>query len=142
MQPEQKTVSVGIDLVSLRRFQLLLERHGEWAVSDLFSDIDLSHAKIAATSAIAEEWAYGNFDVRVLAGMFAAKEAAVKALALPPSHGYRFSDISVSGQSGVTIELSEHLQQIARTQAIDGFFGCVSYNREIAMAIIFGVSNE
>ena len=138
----QKTISVGIDLVNLLRFHRLIARHGERALTDLFSDADLCHARLEAERAMGEERAYSEFDTCVLAGKFAAKEASVKALALPPSLGYRFSDISVSGRSSVSIQLSERLRRIARTQSIDSLFGCVTCSRETAMAIVFGVSYE
>ena len=138
----QRTISVGIDLVRLDRMRELIEQHRERALGDLFNETDLKEARRESRKAAGSLRLNDEFDIRLLAGKYAAKEATVKALTVPPSLGYRFSDISVSGRSHITIGLSERLQGLARERAISGFRGHMSWGREMVMAIVFGVAYD
>lgn len=138
----QRTISVGIDLVRLDRMRELIEHHRERALGDLFSEIELGEARRESREAAGSLRLNDEFDIRLLAGKYAAKEATVKALAVPPSLGYRFSDISITGRSHITIGLSERLQGLARERVISSFHGQMSWGREMVMAIVFGVSYD
>jgi phosphopantetheine--protein transferase-like protein len=70
------TIKSGIDLVYIPRFKRSLENGGENFLRRVFSKDELENPKIEH-----------------LAGIFAAKEAAIKALSLPPG---AWHDIQVS----------------------------------------------
>ncbi len=82
-------VRTGVDLVSVGEFRQALERRGETMRDRLFAPAELVDA-----------------GVERLAGMFAAKEAAFKALALPKGD-WHVLEIEHDGEGRPYIEFAE-----------------------------------
>ena len=74
----------GIDLVDFPRIEQMVERHGKRFVNRIFTPAEQEYAKANKNS------------VEKLAGRFAAKEAAMKALGTGWNHGVSWKDIEVA----------------------------------------------
>jgi holo-[acyl-carrier protein] synthase len=82
-------LGIGIDIVDIGRIEALRKRYGMRFLARVFTP-----EEIAACN--------GRYDAAsCLAGRFAAKEAAFKALAVPRSSGISFQDISVGSSNGL-----------------------------------------
>ena len=80
-------IGIGLDIVPISRIAQILERYGERFTQRIFHpcEIDFSHRR--------------KKDVEFLAGCFAAKEAALKALGDFPGRGIAWSEIYITHES-------------------------------------------
>lgn len=119
-------VGVGIDVVEVARFQRILARHGERALSRLFT------AAEAATCAERVDRA------DCLAARFAAKEAALKALGSGKTPGIRWVDLEVTRAANGKPSLEFHCG--ARKQGdelgVDGIWLSLSHEGGYACAVV------
>lgn len=113
------TVGVGIDLIEIARIERALERHPRLA-GRLFTEAEIEYSAAKGRPG------------RHLAARFAAKEAAVKAMSLPP--GVCLSDIEVV--AGAPPEFRFH-REVATAAAEQGLSVKVSltHDRETAAAV-------
>lgn len=87
MQHQARIVGVGVDLCEVRRIRELSERYGERFLQRIFTDAELDRC-------------HGRRRFDCLAGRFAAKEAALKALGTGLSRGIAWRDVElVRGES-------------------------------------------
>jgi holo-[acyl-carrier protein] synthase len=100
-----RIVGIGLDLVDVDRFAGALERHGEALVARICRD---GEAKPLA----------GRARVTHLAGLFAAKEAAMKALGTGWAAGVGFRQIEVERTSGGAPRLRLHDGAARRAEAL------------------------
>ena len=82
-----QVLGLGLDLVDRRRIERLLERHGDAFLRRVFLDGEI-RAGVGATGKAAH-----------VAGLFAAKEAAMKALGTGWAQGVGFRQIEVLRQA-------------------------------------------
>jgi len=99
-------VGIGLDLVEVRRVQLLLDRHGERFLRRCFDDSEVRRP----------------LDPEHIAGLLAAKEAAFKALSLESGAGIGWKDLQVARQEPGSIP---RLLLTGRAEARGRFLGVV-----------------
>ena len=100
-----RILGIGLDLVDVDRFAVALERHGEAFVARICRD---GEAKPLA----------GRPRATHLAGLFAAKEAAMKALGTGWAAGIGFRQIEVERSAGGAPGLRLHGAAAARARAL------------------------
>jgi holo-[acyl-carrier protein] synthase len=117
---------LGLDLTEVERIAGVLERHGDRFLSRIFRDGELRRAR-RHPRAFAEH----------VAGRFAAKEAAMKALGLG-WRGLAFRDIEVTRDVHGKPLLAFHGRALERSRALDVRSAEVSitHGRDIAAAVV------
>jgi len=117
---------LGLDLTEVERIAGVLERHGERFLSRIFRDGEIRRAR-RHPRAFAEH----------VAGRFAAKEAAMKALGLG-WRGLAFRDIEVTRDVHGKPLLAFHGKALDRSRALDVRSAEVSitHGRDIAAAVV------
>ena len=80
-------VGLGVDLVPISRLEGMIERHGERLERKLFTDAERAYAHQHARPA------------EQLAARFAAKEAALKALDVPPNLRWHELEVAMRGRA-------------------------------------------
>jgi holo-[acyl-carrier protein] synthase len=117
---------LGLDLTEVERIAGVLERHGERFLSRIFRDGEIRRAR-RHPRAFAEH----------VAGRFAAKEAAMKALGLG-WRGLAFRDIEVTRDVHGKPLLVLHGKALERSRALDVRSAEVSitHGRDIAAAVV------
>lgn len=119
-------VGVGIDVVEVDRIRRILARHGERALSRLF------------TAAEVETCAERVDQADCLAARFAAKEAALKALGSGKTLGIRWVDLEVTRASSGKPSLE--FRCVARKRGdelgVDGIWLSLSHEGAYACAVV------
>jgi len=117
-----RILGIGLDLVDVDRFALALERHGEPFVARICRD---GESKPLA----------GRARSTHLAGLFAAKEAAMKALGTGFSRGVYWQGIEVVRHHGPP-QLQFHAGALERFKAIGatGSLLTLTHSRELSIA--------
>ena len=117
---------LGLDLTEVDRIAGVLERHGERFLARIFRDGEIRRAR-THPRAFAEH----------VAGRFAAKEAAMKALGLG-WRGLAFRDIEVGRDAHGKPLLAFHGKALERSRALDVLSAEVSitHGRDIAAAVV------
>jgi holo-[acyl-carrier protein] synthase len=100
-----RILGIGLDVVDLERMARLLERHGDAALRRILRD---GEARILD----------GPARVAHVAGLFAAKEATMKALGTGWSAGVGFRQIEVARRPGGAPELVLHDAALERCRAL------------------------
>ena len=107
---------IGIDIITIKRFKKI--QQGDYKIWDhVFSQ---------------EEWAYSFRDARHahhLAGIFAAKEAAMKSVGAPYISHYELISISHDASGKPFIRLNQSKFQLEVS---------ISHDEERAIAVVFG----
>lgn len=120
-----RLIGHGIDLVEIDRIARLMERHGDRFLERVYTVIERDYC-MAQTKRHLEH----------LAGRFAAKEAALKALGTGLSGGIQWTDVQVrreaSGQP--VLELSGEAGRIADERGITSWSLSLSHDRSHAVA--------
>jgi holo-[acyl-carrier protein] synthase len=118
-------VGLGLDVVDLERFAGLIERHGDALLRRLYRDGEI---RVGA----------GRARIAHLAGLFAAKEAALKALGTGWSAGLGFLQIEVRRVDAGPPELELHDR--ARERAVELGVGnarlSISHDGRFAAAVV------
>ena len=117
---------LGLDLTEVDRIAGVLERHGERFLSRIFRDGEIRRAR-RHPRAFAEH----------VAGRFAAKEAAMKALGLG-WRGLAFRDIEVGRDPQGKPLIAFHGKALERSRALEVLSAEVSitHGRDIAAAVV------
>jgi holo-[acyl-carrier protein] synthase len=119
----------GIDIVSVARIGEMLERHGQHFLNRCFTHAEQGYALAAKRR---DEH---------LAGRFAAKEAALKALGTGWRHGIAWTDVEVvrlpSGQP--TLRVSGQAGEIARQSGIGSWLVSISHTDQHAVASVIAM---
>jgi len=119
----------GIDIIETRRIAEILDRHAERFLARVFTPDEASYAMPARRR------------VEHLAGRFAAKEAALKALGTGLSRGVAWTDVEVrllpSGQP--TLRLQGRAAIIARTLGVREWHLSISHSHDYAVASVIAV---
>ncbi|MBU8934740.1 MAG: 4'-phosphopantetheinyl transferase superfamily protein [candidate division Zixibacteria bacterium] len=126
---------IGIDIVSLDKIRSICCKNIFLLKDNFFSENELRDAGIDESDGELTDEQIGS-----LASMFAAKEAAVKAIGLPFDVGFDWSDIVVSGKDNVTVETSGKIKKFISQIGIMRLTGSVSVSTAYSMAFIIGES--
>jgi holo-[acyl-carrier protein] synthase len=119
-------VRVGIDLVSVQEVQDSIDAHGERYTRFVYTEQELADCT-----------SEHGVDAARLAARFAAKEAALKALA-PVEEGIRFSSIEVRrGEAGaVVLALSDRAAEAAERAGISELALSITHDGGFACAVV------
>ena len=128
----QRRVTVGIDLVRIRRIAASLTEFGERFLRRVFTDAEVAHA--TASPALTAER---------LAARFAAKEAAMKALGLA-ERGAGWRQIEVTRQPSGMCRLSLHdaAREAADESGVVDLAVSLSREGDYAVAIVVATRNH
>ena len=128
-----RIVGHGIDLVEVRRIADLIDRHGERALSRLFSDAEREYAA-RKPRRLAEH----------LAARFAAKEATLKVLGTGLRHGIEWRDIEVVREptGRPTLCLTGRAAEVAADRGIAVWHLSLSHVADHALASAIGEGGE
>ncbi len=119
-------IGLGIDLVDLRRLRKTVERFGDRFLDRIFTKEEVESSRRMADP------------IPSLAGKFAAKEAAMKALGTGYSRGVWFCSIEVVRRPGGPPSLRLHDGARLRAEALGVTRSTVSitHEREMAAAVV------
>lgn len=117
----------GFDLTALPRIKMLLEHYGERFVRRVLTDRERDNLPVAAS----ERTTY-------VAGRFAAKEAAVKALGTGFSEGIGMHDVEILSTDSGRPCLLLHGKAAARAEhmGITALHVSISHERDVAGAVV------
>ena len=117
---------LGLDLTEIDRVAGVLERHGERFLARIFREGEIRRRR-RHPRAFAEH----------VAGRFAAKEAAMKALGLG-WRGLAFRDIEVARDANGKPTLAFHGKALVRAQALEVVSAevTITHGRDIAAAVV------
>ncbi len=117
---------LGLDLTEVDRVAGVLERHGKRFLARIFRPGEIRHDR-RHPRAFAEH----------VAGRFAAKEAAMKALGLG-WRGLAFQDIEVGRDAHGKPLIAFHGRALERSRALDVFSAevTITHGRDIAAAVV------
>ena len=121
------TTRVGIDLVSVESVRESLELHGEHYLRRVFTEQEVADSQSGA-----------SVSPERLAARFAAKEAALKALRVPPDEAVPLPSIEVvRHRSGwLDLRVSGRAAELAAAAGITGFAVSVTHEGPFAAAIV------
>ncbi len=119
----------GIDIVNIARLQGTLDKHKERFLKRCFTENEQQYALAARNS------------TERLAGRFAAKEAALKALGTGWRDGIAWTDIQITALASGQPELSVSgmVAQIAQDKGIERWLVSISHTRELATASVLAL---
>jgi holo-[acyl-carrier protein] synthase len=120
---------VGIDLVSVESVRESLREHGDRYLERIYTAQEIADCRDG-----------DEISAERLAARFAAKEAAMKALRLPPSEGLDWRSIElVREPDGWTrLRLSGRARELADRQGIGSLEVSVSHEGPLAAAVVLG----
>ena len=120
-------LGTGFDLTALPRIKALLEKHEERFLARILTSDELT----ALPGEPARRVAY-------VAGRWAAKEAAVKALGSGFSAGIGFHDVEIVTQEGGRPELRLHgrAAELAEEKGVKALHVSISHERDMAGAMV------
>lgn len=123
---------IGIDIVKI-------ERIADAMVKPAFLKRIMSEAEIEYVSSKSQEVTREGFDSRAMtaAGLFAAKEAVLKALMVGMKAGYGFKDIEISHTSkgAPVVALSPKLKKVLAEMGKTQVFVSIAHDGQYAEAV-------
>ena len=117
-------VGLGLDLTEISRIAELLERWGDRFVERVFTEGEREFAFSRAEPA------------RHLAARFAAKEAALKALSVPPGLRWHEMEVTGGGDRPPVLELSGRAREAADRLGVDRVHLTISHDGDTAAAVV------
>ncbi len=122
MPPPSTRITSGIDLIEIERIARAVDRWGDRFLHRVYTDTEIAHCRGRAQS---------------LAGRFAAKEAASKALGIG-IRGLSWRDIeTVRGPRGKPVmRLHGKASRIASAQGLTSFEVSITHSRTEALAVV------
>ena len=120
-------LGTGFDLTALPRIKALLEKNGERFLARILTEDERAALPTEADRRVA-----------YVAGRWAAKEAAVKALGSGFSAGIGFHDVEVVTLEGGRPELRLHgrASELARDKGVTSLHISISHERDMAGAMV------
>ncbi|MFT9497308.1 holo-ACP synthase [Anaerosolibacter sp.] len=121
---------IGIDIIEIERIDRAINRNNKF-LDRVFTDKERAYFKEV------------NYSVTSIAGNFAAKEAAVKAIGTGV-RGFRWSDIEIQRDSlgKPVIQLHNQAREMARQRGIDEILITISHSRDYAVAQSIAMGQE
>lgn len=118
-------LGVGVDIIEIDRVGQAVERGGERLVSRVFSGAEAAYCRRR------------RYPARHFAARFAAKEAVIKALRVPPDLGWLWSEIEVVRVEGPpSIRLTGRALGRARELRVSGCHLSLSHSDTHAVAVV------
>ncbi len=119
-------VGVGLDVVEISRIAVLEEKHG-----GRFAEKLLTEGELAELRSQKEQYA-------TLAGRFAAKEAALKALGTGFSSGIGWRDVEVvkNAQGAPSLLFHGRAAKVAEDMGVTGKFLSITHDGGVAAAVV------
>lgn len=121
-------IGLGLDLTEISRIAALLDRWGDRFAHRIFTDGERAFAYARAEPA------------RHLAARFAAKEAALKALAVPTGLRWHEMEITGGGDRPPLLELSGRAAEVAEALGVGRMLLTISHDGDTAGAVVVAVS--
>jgi holo-[acyl-carrier protein] synthase len=117
-------VGIGIDLIEIARIEAALARYGERFLDRVFTPDEIAYARRK------------HHPAPHLAGRFAAKEAALKALGTGKSGGIRWRDVEILPSPSGKPRIAFHGRARDRLLALGGTQAhvSISHGRDVAIA--------
>jgi len=130
-----RIVGLGVDIVDRTRIERLLERHGDAFLRRVFRDGEVRVARAHKDGVAA---ASGPVRAAHVAGLFAAKEATMKALGTGWAEGVGFLQIEVRRQaSGApALELHGEARRRAAALGVGQLWLSISHDGANAVAVV------
>ena len=129
---------VGLDIVPVARMRDLYLRHGARLRDTVFSEAEWAGMPpLPLPGACAADTCLGA-RTRYLSVLFAAKEAALKALAPPASLAFEWRDIEIEACDPVRLRLAGAVKTHADALGIRRLSGAVCATRTHSAAVIIG----
>ena len=129
--PSTPIYGVGTDIVEISRIRRLVEKHGQRFLDRVYTVAELDEAERRK----ANRWEH-------LAGLFASKEAVLKAMGTGRAQGARFVDVEVtslpSGAPTVRLTGASH----ERLDAAGGGEVLVSITHDAGLAVAFALIQQ
>jgi holo-[acyl-carrier protein] synthase len=126
-----RAVSVGVDIVDVRRMQQSLDDFGARFVSRLFTDAEARYCEARGPGAAAS-----------FAARFAAKEATLKALDPRAPLPWRSIEVLRRDSGSCAIELSGPAAELARERGIGSLSVSLSHEEDYAIAFVVAAERE
>ncbi len=118
-------IGIGIDIVDITRINNLLQKYGRRFLERVFSLEEIAYCMKRSDSATC------------LAGRFAVKEAAFKALSVGRSSGVSFKDITVDMIDGVPqLTLSGTAHGLSQSLGVVKHHVSISHDKGCAVAVV------
>ena len=123
-----RVVGLGVDIVDRNRIARLLDRHGEAFVRRVFREGEVRLSDAAGALRRADH----------VAGLFAAKEAAMKALGTGWAQGIGFMQVEVYRRSSGAPSLRLHGEAQRRAEAlgVEQLWLSISHDGPTAVAVV------
>ena len=124
------TPRVGIDLVSVDSVRESLRNHGDRYLQRLYTAQEVEDCSEG-----------GTVSAEHLAARFAAKEATIKALRLPPTQGLDWRSIELvrTADGWTSLRLTGSAAALAEREGIDAFSVSVTHEAGFAAAIVLAI---
>lgn len=129
---------VGLDIVSVTRMRELYLRHEARLRDTVFSEAEWAGRPPVPSSDERDRATRLEACARYLSVLFAAKEAALKAIAPPPSLAFEWRDIEIEACHPVRLRLAGALRTHAEARGIRRLSGAVDATRTLGAAVIIG----
>lgn len=123
-------LGIGLDLCPVDRMRKAVERHGDRFLRRIFTDQERAYAQ-------------GRGDrYEALAGRFAAKEAASKALGAPRGIGWHDVEVvpAVAGQRGPLLLLRGKAAEVAHVRGVSAVLVSITHADGMAAAMAVAVA--
>ena len=122
-------ISVGTDVVSIPRFEGVLQR------TEKFKDRVFTAQELLLSS--------GNpRSTTSLAGIFAAKEAIAKSLGAPPGLNWHHCEISHAASGKPEVNIKDSILEVANSLGISKWHLSISHDAELAIAFVVAEGNQ
>jgi len=124
---------IGIDIISVDKIKSICNRNRIILENDLFTSSELKEANITDSNNI-----FNENQIKFLASKFAAKEAVIKVVKLPPEVGFYWSDIEIKGKNNISININGNIKNYINKIGNIKFTGGISKSTSYSMAVIIG----
>jgi holo-[acyl-carrier protein] synthase len=117
---------LGVDLVSVRRIEEAVTRHGERLLNRVFTPREVEYCMSK------------GFPAAHLAGRWAIKEAFFKAMGIGWGQGLRWKDVELEGGKGLLpqVVLRGEMKKRAEDRGISEVWASLSHEKEFAVATV------
>jgi len=122
-------MGLGLDLCPIDRMEQAIGRHGDRFVERIFTALETSHCNKAGRP------------FECMAGRFAAKEAASKALGAPKGIGWHDVEVvpAVSGARGPQVILRGRAREVADERGVTSMMISITHAAGMAAAVAVAV---
>jgi holo-[acyl-carrier protein] synthase len=118
-------IGIGIDIVDITRINNLLQKYGRRFLERVFSLEEITYCMKRSDSATC------------LAGRFAVKEAAFKALSAGRSSGVPFKDITINMRDGAPqLTLTGKAHELSQNLGVVKHHVSISHDKGCAVAVV------